>query len=65
MTDVFHVYIDVRIRKGMIAFLMLSLFSFFPACRTVTEREAVPKRETAGGVSVVAVQYDASTQFVK
>ena len=57
MTDVFHVYIDVRIRKGMIAFLMLSLFSFFPACRTVTESDAVPMRETADVVSVVAVQY--------
>ena len=53
-----HVYIDDRM--GMIAFLMLSLFSFLPACRMVMERDIEPKRETADGVSVVAVQYVAS-----
>ena len=35
----------------------------FLDCRMVTESDAVPKRETAGGVSVVAVQYVASMSW--
>ena len=37
------------------------LLAFLSSCRTMPEGDAVPKRETAGGVSVVAVQYVAST----
>ena len=51
------------IANGTTALLALSLLTPISACRTVTEREAVPKRETAGGVSVVAVQYVASMSW--
>ena len=43
--------------------LMVLLLTFLPACRTMTEGDAVAKRETAGGVSVVAVQYVASAAW--
>ena len=45
------------------------LLALLPACRMVTERDAATKsdaaakRETAGGVSVVAVQYVASVSW--
>ena len=43
--------------------LMVLLLTFLPACRTMTEGDAAAKRETAGGVSVVAVQYVASMSW--
>ena len=39
------------------------LCAFLPACRTMTEGGAAAKRETAGGVSVVAVQNVASMSW--
>ena len=41
-------------------FCLVVSLALLPVCRMVTESDAVPKRETTGGVSVVAVQYDAS-----
>ena len=49
--------------KSLRLFLFFVLLAFLPVCRTVTESEAVPKCETAGGVSVVAVQYVASAAW--
>ena len=43
--------------------LMVLLLTFISACRTMTEGDAAAKRETAGVVSVVAVQYDASMSW--
>jgi len=36
---------------------------FLSSCRTMPEGDAAAKRETAGGVSVVAVQYVASAAW--
>ena len=44
-------------------FFLFALPTFLPACRTVPPRDAAAKRETADGVSVVAVQYDASMSW--
>ena len=38
-------------------FPVVALLTFISACRMATEGDAATKRETAGGVSVVAVQY--------
>ncbi len=45
------------------AFFFFALLTFISACRTAMEGDAAAKRETAGGVSVVAVQYDASMSW--
>ena len=41
-------------------FCLVVSLALLPVCRMVTESDAVPKRETADVVSVVAVQYVAS-----
>ena len=41
--------------------LTLTLLAILLACRMATEGDAATKCETTGGVSVVAVQYVAST----
>ena len=46
--------------KGLRLFRFFALLALLSACRMVPEGDAVAKRETAGGVSVVAVQYVAS-----
>jgi hypothetical protein len=43
--------------KTMMMLIILPLLALLSACRMVPEGEAAAKRETAGGVSVVAVQY--------
>ena len=43
--------------KGLRLFRFFALLALLSACRTVPEGDAAAKRETAGGVSVVAVQY--------
>ena len=43
--------------KGLRLFRFFALLALLSACRMVPEGDAVAKRETAGGVSVVAVQY--------
>ena len=44
----------MSVNKVLCSFLLLAVL---PACRTLMERDIAAKRETAGGVSVVAVQY--------
>ena len=49
--------------KGLRLFRFFALLALLSACRMVPEGDAVAKRETAGGVSVVAVQYVASISW--
>ncbi len=44
-------------------FCLVVSLALLPVCRMVTESDAVPKRETADVVSVVAVQYVASMSW--
>ena len=55
--------IVLRLMAGLRLSLAFASLICLPACRTAMEGDAAAKRETAGGVSVVAVQYVVSVSW--